>query len=84
MKAKAKPVQYTIRGVPAEVDRILRRRAADRRQSLNQVIVNELTAATNGAKKYADFTDLVGKWVGDPEFDAIMADQRRIDWEMWR
>lgn len=84
MKTKAKPIQYTIRGVPAEVDRVLRRRAADRRQSLNQVIVDELAAATQTAKRHADFSDLVGKWVDDPEFDKILSEQRQIDWEMWR
>jgi predicted HicB family RNase H-like nuclease len=39
MKQKARSIQYTLRGVPPEVDRILRRKAAQRRQSLNQVVL---------------------------------------------
>jgi hypothetical protein len=46
MKYQAKQVQYTIRGVPSEVDYVLRQRAAQRNQSLNQVILEELTLAS--------------------------------------
>lgn len=84
MAVKARAAQYTVRGVPAEVDRVLRRKAAERKQSLNQVIVDELTEAAQGTRKRANFRDLVGTWVPDPEFDAALAEQRQIDWEMWR
>jgi hypothetical protein len=84
MKQQAEPIQYTIRGVPPEVDRKLRRKAAQRKQSLNQVILDELSAATAERAKRADFSDLVGKWVPDPEFDKIIASQRRIDWKKWK
>src|SRR5258708_7418493 len=68
MKSQAK-VQYTLRGVPSEVDRALRKKAAQRKQSLNQVILDELTAATIGRKRREDFSDLVGRWTPDPAFD---------------
>ncbi len=84
MRTQAGPIQYTIRGVPPEVDRKLRRKSAQRKQSLNQVILNELAAATSEQARRADFSDLVGKWVPDPEFDKIMASQRRIDWKKWK
>jgi hypothetical protein len=83
MKKQA-PLQYTIRGVPRELDRILRRKAAQRRQSLNQVILDELAEAAAGRKQRADYTDLVGRWAPDPAFDEILAAQRQIDWEKWR
>ncbi|MBI3683353.1 MAG: hypothetical protein HY235_23515 [Acidobacteria bacterium] len=67
--------QLTIRGVPREVDHILRRKAAERNQSLNQVILDELTMATVGRKKRADFSDVAGGWTPDPAFDEIMAAQ---------
>ena len=76
--------QYTIRGVSSEVDRALRQKAAHRNQSLNQVILDELTAATIGSPKKADFSDLVGQWAPDPEFDEIIATQRRIDPDRWK
>ena len=84
MRKQAKLIQYTIRGIPREVDRVLRRRSAERKQSLNQVIVDELSAATVGHKKRADFSDLVGRWTPDPAFDEIIAAQRRIDRDKWK
>ena len=77
-------VQYTIRSVPVEVDTVLRRKAAQRKQSLNQVILDELTASTVGAKRKADFSDLVGQWMPDPGFDEVVAAQRRIDPRKWK
>jgi hypothetical protein len=84
MKEQAPTVQYTIRGVPREVDSILRRKAAQRKQSLNQVVLDELIAASVGTRRKADFSDLVGKWTPDPGFDEIVAAQRRIDWDKWK
>jgi hypothetical protein len=84
MKQQAASLQYTIRGVPPEVDRVLRRKAAQRKQSLNQVILDELTVAAIGQSVRADFSDLVGRWTADPAFDEILAAQRQIDWDKWR
>jgi len=84
MKKQAKSIQYSIRDVPREVDRILREKAARSRRSLNQVILHELTEVTLGGKKRADFSDVVGQWTPDPGFDEILASQRQIDWEKWK
>jgi hypothetical protein len=80
---QAESAQYTIRGVPREVDRYLRQKAAQRKQSLNQVIVDELIRAAGGSRQRADFSDLVGRWTSDPAFDEILAAQRQIDWDRW-
>ncbi len=84
MKQQARDIQYTVRGIPQEVDRALRRKAAQRRLSLNQIIVEELTAATTGARKRADFHDVTGQWTADPAFDEIMSTQRQIDPDKWK
>ena len=84
MKKQAKAIQYSIRDIPREVDRILREKAARTKRSLNQVVLDELREATIGGKKRADFSDVVGKWSPDPEFDKILASQRQIDWEKWK
>ena len=84
MKPQAHDVQYTIRGIPQEVDRALRRKAARRKLSLNQVIVDELMAATIGERKRADFHDVAGQWAPDPAFDEIIAAQRQIDPDKWK
>jgi hypothetical protein len=84
MKRQAREHQYTVRGIPPEVDRALRRKAAHRNQSLNQVIVDELIAATTGSRRRADFTDLVGQWTPDASFDEILTAQRQIDPDKWK
>jgi len=84
MKVHAKPAHYTIRGVPQEVDQALRKKAAQLGRSLNQVIVDELTRATVGRAKRADFSDLVGRWTPDPAFDDVIAAQRQVDWDKWK
>ena len=84
MKRQAESIQYTIRGVPPEVDLVLRKRAARRKRSLNQVILDELTRTTIGREPRANFSDLVGKWKPDPAFDEMLAAQRRIDWDKWK
>jgi len=84
MRRHSGAIQYTIRGIPAKVDPALRRKAARRKESLNQVIVEELTAATIGRPRKADFSDVVGKWTPDSAFDEILAAQRQIDWDEWK
>jgi len=69
MRREVTTVQYTIRGVSPKVDRVLRKKAALRKQSLNQVILDELTMATLERKQRADFSDLVGRWTPDLAFD---------------
>ncbi len=77
-------IHYTIRGIPAEVDHALRAKAAQRKQSLNQVLVDELTRALIGRPVKADFSDLVGKWMPDPGFDDVIESQRQIDGDRWK
>lgn len=83
MKEQA-PIQYTIRGIPREVDRALRQKAARRKRSLNQIILEELTEATIGSRPKADFSDVTGRWTPDPAFEEILAAQRQIDWDKWK
>ena len=76
-------MQYTIRGISPELDRQLRQIATQRKQSLNQVIVDKLTCAVMGHEHRADFSDLVGKWTPDHSFDEIIAAQHQIDADKW-
>ena len=77
-------IHYTIRGIPAELDHALRAKAAQRKQSLNRVVVDELTRSLVGKPVKADFTDLVGKWAADPGFDEVIGSQRQIDADKWK
>jgi hypothetical protein len=81
---EAAGARHSVHGIPPEVDRALRRKAAQRKLSLNQVIVEELKASTIGSRKRADFHDIAGQWTPDPEFDEIVATQRQIDPDQWK
>ncbi len=58
-------------------------KSAQRKQSLNPTIVEELTRAAGSDRRKADFSDLVGRWTPDPAFDEILAAQRQIDLPRW-
>ena len=77
-------IQYTVRGVPPEIDRALRRKAEQQNRSLNDLILEELAAATGVQRRRADFSDLVGRWIPDEAFDEIVRSQRQIDWDKWK
>jgi plasmid stability protein len=81
-------VQYTVRNVPAHVDRALRRRAADEGKSLNQLLRDALTTQAVGdgpsPVPHHDLDALAGAWDEDPEFDRALAEQDTVDAAMWR
>ena len=84
MRRQATAIRYTIRGVPPDVDRVLRERAARRKQSLNRVVLDELSAASIGVPRKVNFSDIAGRRTPDPAFDEILATKRQIDWEKWK
>jgi hypothetical protein len=79
-------IQYTIRGIPQEIDAALRAKAHARNISLNQLVVEELTSATGTStmRTYRSLKGIAGKWKEDPQFDKALEDQRQIDWNLWR
>jgi plasmid stability protein len=79
------PRQYTIRNVPAAVDRALRQRAARSHRSLNDVALEALAqAAQVSVPGTADLEAFFGSWVEDPEVDEALAEQRKVDEDLWR
>jgi len=80
-------MQYTIRNIPDYLDSALRESAARLGKSLNEVAVEALVRGAGLGDKpirRRDLSDIVGTWVEDPAFDEAIADQRRIDEEMWK
>lgn len=80
-------MQYTLRNVPAKVDRALRKKAKAERRSLNAVAVEALAVASgvsNSPVERIDLNGIAGTWVEDPAFDQIMSEQDRVDPEMWK
>jgi plasmid stability protein len=79
--------QYTIRTVPASVDRALRRRAKQEAKSLNAVAVEALARGLELDAKPVEHTDLdalIGSWQEDPAFDRAVADFERVDEDAWK
>jgi plasmid stability protein len=81
-------VQYTVRNVPRMVDAALRRKAAEERKSLNEVLrqalMKEAGSASQERRTYDDLDHLAGTWVEDPEFDAAIAAQDVVDESLWK
>ena len=80
-------VQYTIRRVPASVDRMLRERARTEGKSLNEAAIEALQAGLGLSEdpvEFDDLDDLIGTWQHDPDTDQALADQDVVELEPWR
>jgi hypothetical protein len=80
-------VQYTLRNIPKDLDKALRRQARKEGRSLNQIALEALMRGAgigSEVTKNHDLDFLIGTWVEDPEFDKVVEDMRRIDPEMWK
>jgi plasmid stability protein len=80
-------MQYTIRGIPEAVDRALRERARAAGKSLNEAAVDALSESsglTGAPRKRRDFGDIAGTWKPDRAVDAALAEQDRVDEDLWR
>jgi hypothetical protein len=79
-------MQYTLREIPPQVDRELRRRAKAEGKSLNAVAIEALVRGSGlGASpiRQRDLGDIAGTWQEDHEFDQAIADQDRVDDRLW-
>jgi hypothetical protein len=79
--------QYTVRSVPADIDRALRRQARARHASLNEVLLDALRRAAGivaEPRRNHGLDKFIGSMKPDPELDKALEDQRRIDPEMWQ
>ena len=80
----------TLRNLPAPVARAIRKRAQEKKVSLNKAVIGLLEEASGtGAKGkhlYHDLDHLAGQWsVKEAKaFEASLAEQRGIDDEAWR
>jgi len=87
MKKRKTNRQYTVRGVPPEVDRVLREKCRREGRSLNDVVLEALRSSVlppGALAERRDLDDLAGTWVEVPEFDAAIEEQSRIDKAAWR
>jgi hypothetical protein len=83
----AKTSQFTVRAVPAAVNRALRQKARERKVSLNQILLEALTreaGVSTEPRLHHDLDELFGSWVDDPAVDRALAEQRRVDPKDWK
>ena len=82
----AKAMQYTIRKVPNSVDRALRRKAAERKVSLNALVLHALeveAGVSAGPRENHDLDEFFGSWIADPKVERALTEQRRLDLRDW-
>jgi poly-gamma-glutamate capsule biosynthesis protein CapA/YwtB (metallophosphatase superfamily) len=80
-------MQYTIRGIPAVVDSALRDRARAAGKSLNETAVDALSEGSGMAgvpRKRRNLRDVAGTWKSDRAVESALADQDRVDEDLWR
>ncbi len=80
-------MQYTLRNVPKDVDRALRSKARREGKTLNDATLEALAdglGLDQVPRRYRSVRDLLGARKPDPALDAALADQRRIDPELWK
>jgi hypothetical protein len=81
------PIQYTIRQVPAHLDRSLRRRSKESGQSLNETAIEALSRGLGLSETpphYRDLNALAGTWQEDAAFDAAITAQDQVDVRLWK
>ncbi len=80
-------MQYTLRGIPPAVDSALRERARAAGTSLNEAAIDALAESSGMAgspRKRRDLADIAGTWKADKAVEAALADQDRVDEDLWR
>jgi plasmid stability protein len=82
----------TLRNLPPELSRIIRRRAAEKRSSINRTVIDLLEEGVGIRSKrgvkplYHDLDALAGAWTKEAgaAFDKALFRQRGIDPELWK
>ena len=80
-------MQYTIRGIPAHLDSGIRMYAEKESKSLNQALLDMLSAGLGFFGKHErnePLMELAGTWREDPEADKALAEMRTIDEDLWK
>ena len=81
----------TLRNLPPDLDKAIRKRARGKRMSVNKAVIGLLEAHLTQDKRkraelYHDLDDLCGSWTEDAAaaFDRVLAKQRTIDQDVWK
>jgi len=78
--------QYTLRSIPPELDKLLRKKARVEQVSLNRVTIKVLEESllAETAPRYGDLDFCVKSWESEPEVEDALSEQRKVDKDLWR
>ena len=79
-------MQYTVRKIPAALDKAIRERARAEGKSINEVAVAALVQGLGlGSESVVrrDLGDIAGTWTNDKAVDKALAAQDRVDQDLW-
>ncbi len=79
--------QYTIRQIPAPLDKKLREKSKLTGKSLNEIVIEALKrheGFSDEPMRYHDLDFAIGSWEKDAVFDKIISAQRKVDKEIWK
>ena len=81
----------TLRNLPSDLDKAIRKRARGKRMSVNKAVIGLLEEhltqdKMKRAELYHDLDNLCGSWTEDAAaaFDRALAKQRAIDPDVWK
>ena len=80
-------MQYTVRGIPPNLDAALRERARTAGMSLNEAAVDALAEGaglTGSPRKRRDLQDIARTWKSDKASEEALASQDQVDEGLWR
>ncbi len=75
----------SLRNLPPDVEKAILEKSRSEKTSLNRATAMLLEAATRKPPRNSDFDELAGSWTAEraDEFDAILAQMRRVDPADW-
>lgn len=81
-----KCMQYTIRNIPPELDRVLKERAKRLNRSVNQVALEALAQSVGETVRRRNLRSMSGAWSKEEAaaFDRSLKLHRVIDEELWK
>ena len=82
----------TLRNLPPEVARTIQQRAKQKKTSVDKAVIELLEESVGGKEKkkapvrYHDLDHLAGTWTKEEAaaFEALIAEQRTIDPQLWK
>jgi hypothetical protein len=79
----------TIEKLPDSLNKALHQKAIAEGRTVQDVAVDAIARGlnvgnTNVSPKKGDWSEFIGSWVEDPEFDEAMKDFEKIDPELWK